>query len=106
MVKVTLPIEGYKEIEKRGSNVFFVHFDESRNEEEQILECSESGVMVDGVPTYDKLVSAIVSVKYDINAQIAILANKGDGKEEHDAEYNAFEEWRASAKRLAKSVLA
>jgi len=104
MVQTTLPLEGYKEIEQRGSNVFFIHFDAVPNEEEQIVECAEAGVLIDGVPNYGKLVSAIVSVKYDINAQIAILANKGDGSAEHEAEYEAFETWRAKAKELAKNI--
>lgn len=104
MVRVTLPIEGFKEIEQRGKNVFFVRYDVERNEEEQVLECCESGVLIDGVPNYGKLVSAIISTRYDINAQIAILANVGDGSKEHEEEFKAFEAWRAKAKELAKSV--
>lgn len=66
----------------------------------------------------DKVVDAIVSAAYPsdkmqaiINNHFANLAKIADGKkldadeEEHEAEYNAMQEWRTKAKAVAKDVL-
>lgn len=66
----------------------------------------------------DKVIDAIVSAAYPsdkmqaiINNHFANLAKIADGKkldadeEEHEAEYNAMQEWRTKAKSVAKDVL-
>ena len=66
----------------------------------------------------DKVIDAIVSEAYPtdkmqaiINNHFANLAKKADGKkldaddEEHEAEYNAMQDWRTKAKAVAKDVL-
>ena len=66
----------------------------------------------------DKVVDAIISSAYPtdkmqaiINNHFANLAKIADGKkldadeEEHEAEYNAMQEWRTKAKSVAKDVL-
>lgn len=66
----------------------------------------------------DKVVDAIVSSAYPtdkmqaiINNHFANLAKIADGKkldaddEEHEAEYDAMQEWRTKAKAVAKNVL-
>lgn len=66
----------------------------------------------------DKVIDAIVSAAYPsdkmqaiINNHFANLAKIADGKkldvddEEHEAEYNAMQEWRTKAKYVAKNVL-
>lgn len=66
----------------------------------------------------DKVIDAIVSAAYPsdkmqaiINNHFANLAKIADGKkldvddEEHEAEYNAMQEWRTKAKSVAKNVL-
>ena len=65
-----------------------------------------------------KVIDAIVSAAYPsdkmqaiINNHFANLAKIADGKkldadeEEHEAEYNAMQEWRTKAKSVAKDVL-
>ena len=67
----------------------------------------------------DKIVDAIITGRYPtdkmqalINNHFATIAKIADGKpldaddEEHEAEYNAMQEWRTKAKELAKQVLA
>ena len=65
----------------------------------------------------DKIVDAIITGRYPtdkmqalINNHFATLAKIADGKplddDEHEAEYNAMQEWRTKAKELAKQVLA
>ena len=66
----------------------------------------------------DKVIDAIVSEAYPtdkmqaiINNHFANLAKIADGKkldaddEEHEAEYNAMQDWRTKAKAVAKDVL-
>ena len=65
-----------------------------------------------------KVIDAIVTAVYPtdkmqaiINNHFANLAKKADGKkldaddEEHEAEYNAMQDWRTKAKAVAKDVL-
>ena len=65
-----------------------------------------------------KVIDAIVTAVYPtdkmqaiINNHFANLAKKADGKkldaddEEHEAEYNAMQDWRTKAKSVAKDVL-
>lgn len=67
----------------------------------------------------DKIVDAIITGVYPtdkmqaiINNHFAILAKRADGKEldaddeEHEAEYEAMQEWRTKAKEVAKQVIA
>lgn len=66
----------------------------------------------------DKIVDAIITGRYPtdkmqalINNHFANLAKISDGKpldaddEEHEAEYDAMQEWRTKAKETAKQVL-
>ena len=66
----------------------------------------------------DKVIDAIVTSVYPtdkmqaiINNHFANLAKIADGKkldaddEEHEAEYNAMQDWRSKAKAVAKNVL-
>ena len=67
----------------------------------------------------DKIVDAIITGRYPtdkmqalINNHFANLSKIADGTpldaddKEHEAEYNAMQEWRTKAKELAKQVLA
>lgn len=102
MVKVTLPLEGFKEIEQYDARVFFARFD--CTVVENTVECTEMGVMIDGKPTYPRLVAALITGRYDYDAQMAMMANRGDGDPEHTAAFEEFQEWRAEAKRLARII--
>lgn len=60
-----------------------------------------------GMPSYSDLVAAIVKGRYDDNDMAALINNHllNDNNEEHEAEWNAMQQWRAEAKQLAKSIL-
>ena len=53
---------------------------------------------------YPSVVSAIVRCKYSQSDIEAIVLN-GSDTEEHAAEYQAMQAWRAEAKRIAKIVI-
>lgn len=54
---------------------------------------------------YKYFVDGLVRTKYSQSDVEAILCNHGDGNPEHEAEYQAFQEWREQAKDIAKEIL-
>lgn len=70
-------------------------------QDQLVCEC----VRIPNPPTYDSIVSAIVTSRYTIDAQIAMLANQGDKDAQHQAEYKEFESFRARAKAIAHTLL-
>lgn len=92
--------------------------DNSKKEKTTRLAYSAYVVRIEQPVERDKVVDAIVSAAYPsdkmqaiINNHFANLAIISDGKkldadeEEHEAEYNAMQEWRTKAKSVAKDVL-
>lgn len=100
MIKTTIPLERFEEISKHDACTFFARFD--KNIVEDMVECTEIGVKIDGAPNYSKLVAALITERYDYDTQIAMLANKNDGDPEHAAAWDEFQNWRTEAKRLAR----
>lgn len=60
-----------------------------------------------GKPTYSQLTAAIIQSRYSNDDMQAIINNHllEDGNSEHEAEWNAMQEWRAEAKIMANSIL-
>lgn len=56
--------------------------------------------------TYDDFTAGLVRTRYSQNQVEAILANRGDGDSDHDAEFEAYQAWRKEAKEIAKEILA
>jgi len=55
--------------------------------------------------TYDDFTAGLVRTRYSQNQVEAILANRGDGDETHEAEFEAYQSWRKESKQIAKEVL-
>lgn len=55
--------------------------------------------------TYGAFTAGLVRLKYTQDEVEAILANKGDGNEEHQAEFDKYQAWRIQAKEMATEVL-
>ena len=55
--------------------------------------------------TYDDFTAGLVRTRYSQNQVEAILANRGDGDETHEAEFEAYQSWRKDAKEIAKEIL-
>ena len=55
--------------------------------------------------TYDDFTAGLVRTRYSQNQVEAILANRGDGDEAHEAEFEAYQSWRKEAKEIAQEVL-
>lgn len=54
---------------------------------------------------YGAFTAGLVRLKYSQDEVEAILANKGDGNEEHQAEFDKYQAWRIQAKEMATEVL-
>ena len=54
---------------------------------------------------YGTLVTAIIRTRYTSDQVEAIVLNHGDGNPDHEAEYNALQQWRTEAKHVAKLAL-
>lgn len=66
------------------------------------------GVRVSKPYSYDRIVSAIITDKYDFDKMQAIINNHllADGNPEHEAEYQEMQAYRKRAKEIAQQVLA
>lgn len=111
------------------SNYIRINFDVEQIELENGMDSSEGKkttrmayaahvVRIEQPVERDKVIDAIVTEVYPtdkmqaiINNHFANLAKKADGKkldaddEEHEAEYNAMQEWRKKAKEIALRVM-
>lgn len=60
-----------------------------------------------GTPSYSDLTAAIIKGRYNDNDMTALINNHllNDGSEEHEAEWNAMQEWRTGAKKTAKEII-
>lgn len=61
-------------------------------------------IEIEGTPDYGTLVSAVVRSRYSADEVEAIVLN-GSDTPEHEAEYEALQQWRSHAKEIAKQVL-
>ncbi len=114
-----------KTLEREGKNIR-INFDvdvtelpsETDNEEVKRTAFSAYVVRVEQPLERGKVIDAIVSAAYPsdkmqaiINNHFANLAKIADGKkldaddEEHEAEYDAMQEWRTKAKSVASDVM-
>lgn len=60
-------------------------------------------VEIDGEVTRDKIISAILTMEYPVDAQLAILFNNAMAKDV--ADYDAYQTKRAQAKNIADSII-
>lgn len=95
---------------KLGLRQYTIAFDVqqiSNEETEEIQYVWSEAVFPKGTPTYGMVVSAIIHGRYSDNDMQAIINNHllEDGNEEHEAEWSAMQEWRATAKSMAKQIL-
>lgn len=85
---------------------------ESDGDSQAVTAYSYEGTEIDGSTKieaesagYREFVAGLVRTRYSQSDVEAILCNHGDGDEEHETEYQAFQEWREQAKQMAKELL-
>lgn len=93
---------------KLGLRKYTIAFDIQESEETEGNAYTWSEATFDlGKPTYSQLTAAIIQSRYSNDDMQAIINNHllEDGNSEHEAEWNAMQEWRTEAKTMAKSIL-
>lgn len=81
--------------------------DEKQVERDGVVVFTYEGLRVDKGFSYESLVMSLITERYDINSQIAIMNNHllDDNDEEHEKEYIAMQNWRIEAKNIAREVV-
>ncbi len=76
---------------------------------EDVIECYL--VTVDGVEykvqadSYNELVTALIRIKYNLDEELALIANMRVNPEQYSQEDKVFQEWRTYCKELAKKLI-
>lgn len=91
-------------VTNEGKNILIL-FDERKVTINDTEMYEYEGIRLNPPYAYESIVSGMITDRYSIDAQIAILANKGDGNDDHEQEYQEFEAFRAKCKLIAKEIL-
>lgn len=91
---------------KLGMKQFTLAFDVHQADDENSYEWSEATLDL-GTPSYSEIAAAIIKSRYDDNDMQAIINNHllEDDNAEHEKEWKQMQEWRATAKEMAKEFL-
>ena len=89
-----------------------IDMSESDDDSKAVTAYSYEGTEIDGSTkieaesaSYREFVNGLVRTKYSQGDVEAILCNHGDGNQEHETEYQVFQEWREQAKQMARELL-
>lgn len=92
-------------VQKYDNNHWLVPMNEKvTTNDEGVTEYEYDEVIVEAVD-YPSIVTAIIRSRYSADQVEAILLN-GNDTPEHEAEYAELQQWRKTAKQMAKEVLA
>ena len=99
---IEVPKEGFASIQQyRNQPVYFFRFDCEETENETIL-CKETTFALKSV-TYENMVSAMIAVKYSIDAQLALLYNYQNDSKAYAEDMASYQEWRSYCKKGAQN---
>ena len=101
--KIEISKEGFEAIKRyrESSSVYFFRFDCVEAEEESIV-CNETSFMLKNA-TYEEMVSVLISFKYTIDAQLALLYNYQMDNEKYKEEMENYQTWRSYCKNCAQT---
>lgn len=98
---IEVPKEGFVSVQQyRNQPVYFFRFDCEETENETIL-CKETTFALKNV-TYENMVSAMIAVKYSIDAQLALLYNYQNDSEKYAQDMASYQQWRSYCKKGAQ----
>lgn len=90
------------------NNVVCITFNSSieKHEDDTYKVESQSGcIHCAGIPNYDELVTALIRMRYSLDAELALQANLRYDPQSHEVEEKEFQDWRAKCKNAAKNFL-
>lgn len=98
---IEVPKEGFTSLKQyRNQPVYFFRFDLEETENETFL-CKETTFALKSV-TYENMVSAMIAVKYSIDAQLALLYNYQSDSEAYAEDMASYQQWRSYCKKGAQ----
>jgi hypothetical protein len=101
MIKIELPKEGFKSIVQYGVQpVYAFRYDVEETENETVA-CDEVSFTLEKA-TYENMVAKCIGVKYNTDAQLALLYNYEADKEKYAEAMDQYQEWRVYCKESAK----
>lgn len=101
MTKIELPKEGFVAIKQyKQQPVFFFRFNTVETENETVV-CDEETITLQGAD-YASMVAKCIGVKYNTDAQLALLYNYEANPEKYAEDMAEYQTWRAYCKESAR----
>ena len=101
MTKIELPKEGFVAIKQyKQQPVFFFRFNPVETENETVV-CNETTIALQGA-TYKNMVAKCIGVKYNTDAQLALLYNYEADPEKYAEDMAEYQQWRTYCKEAAR----
>lgn len=98
---IELPIKGFAPvIQYKQQPVFFFRYEPTETGNDTYL-CRESTVTIPNA-TYENMTSHLIAVKYDIDAQLALLYNYQTDPEKYAGDMAKYQAWRVYCKSSAR----
>lgn len=99
---IEVPKEGFASLKQyRNQPVYFFRFDLCETENETFI-CKETTFALKSI-SYENMVSAMIAVKYSIDAQLALLYNFQNDSEAYAEDMTSYQEWRSYCKKGAQN---
>ena len=101
MTKIELPKEGFVAIKQyKQQPVFFFRFNTVETENETVV-CDEETITLQGAD-YASMVAKCIGVKYNTDAQLALLYNYEADPEKYAEDMVEYQAWRTYCKEAAR----
>lgn len=102
MNRIELSKQGFKAvIQIEGQSWYYFRFDVEETENETVV-CSEVCITLQNA-NYEKMVSALIGVKYSTDAQLALLYNYQADAESYAEQMSEYQAWRTYCKESARA---
>lgn len=102
LTTIEVPKEGFVSVQQyRNQPVYFFRFDLEETEDETI-KCKETTFTLKSI-SYENMVSAMIAVKYSIDAQLALLYNYQNDSEKYAEDMASYQQWRSYCKKGAQN---
>ena len=100
MFTIELPKDAPKILQYGNQTVIYFRFDPKETKEDTII-YNEATLTLKNIE-YNEMVSALIGVKYSIDAQLALLYNYQNDSEAYAEDMQIYQNWRNYCKESAK----
>ncbi len=100
MIKIELPKDAPKIVQYETQPIIYFRFNPQETDIDTII-YNETTLMLKNVE-YNEMVSALIGVKYSIDAQLALLYNYQSDSETYAEDMRVYQDWRNYCKESAR----